>query len=119
MTLKKRRKRGKSKAELSAACRELYFERFGDGEIAPCQWCGGWMDRANCHVHHKFRRWKNLNEPIHVVAVHGVCHAFIHAHRERENFLASTVCDGIGCGQGGSVADKLNGIGGHHRMGPE
>ena len=101
--IKRLGKKGKAKADLSASAKELYFQRFGDGETAPCHLCGGPMEKDNCDIHHKFRRWKNLNEPIHLVALHRMCHARIHSDRAIENFLASEACDIVGCAQGGKV----------------
>lgn len=107
--IRRQGKRAEIKAALSASAKEMYFLRHGDGHEAPCQWCGGVMSREACHIHHKYRRWKNLNEPIHVVAIHAICHAFIHEKRERENLLASETCYGVNCAHGGFVASSLRG----------
>lgn len=101
--IKRLGKVGKRKAEASACAKELYFQRHGNGEMSTCQLCGGPMTKHGCDIHHKHRRWKNMNEPQFLVALHRYCHWWVHLKREREDFLASESCDHVSCADGGVV----------------
>lgn len=111
---KKVTKRRKAVKALTDSALDLYFSlglpslipvlcvEDVDPSLSPgvCQICGWLIYRHEADPCHLFRRFHGLHEPQHLIAGHRMCHTWMDAKKEREDFARES---GVSCLTGGVI----------------
>lgn len=81
---RKRTERATLKAAMVKAALDLYFKAEDPWNPPTCQACGKILTRPGAQAHHKKRASaRGVDSPSNLLAVHPLCHAWIHAGGSR------------------------------------